>query len=186
MKLLFDFFPVIIFFIVYLWTGQNIFYATAVIIPVTILQVALYWFKNKTVDKVLLINCLLVTLFGSITLLLHQEIYIKLKVTAISWLYGLVLLGSQPFKKKLLQIYMEQHIKLPQKIWSHVNLMCAFYFIVVGAVNLYVLANYSTEVWVKFKVFGVLSLSVVFYLGLSLYLAKYMEDPHTKTPNTKA
>lgn len=178
MKLLFDFFPVIVFFIVYLWSGQNIYYATGVIIPVTILQVLLFWFKNKKFDTVLLINCVLVTLFGSITLLLHQEIYIKLKVTAISWLYGIALLASQPFDKKLLQLYMENHISLPKKIWSKVNLMCAFYFIVVGAVNLYVLSYFSTEVWVKFKVFGTLSLTIVFYVALSLYLAKYMETPH--------
>jgi len=180
MKLLFDFFPVIIFFVVYIWSGQNIYYATAVIIPVTILQVVLYWYKNRKMDKVLLINAILVTVFGSITLLLHQEIYIKLKVTVLSWFYGLVLLASQPFRKKLLQLYMEQHIKLPSKIWSRVNLGCAFYFLVVGALNLYVLSYYSTEIWVKFKVFGILSLTVVFYVILSLYLAKYMEEPHNK------
>lgn len=176
MKLLFDFFPVIIFFIVYMVTGQNIYYATGAIIPITILQVFAYWFKNRKFDSVLMINCILVTVFGSITLLLHQDIYIKLKVTVLSWLYGVVLLASQPFKKKLLQLYMENHISLPSRIWSRVNLLCAFYFIIMGAINLYVLSHYPTEVWVKFKVFGVLSITIVFYFALSLYLAKYLEE----------
>jgi len=126
------------------------------------------------------INCVLVTVFGGITLLLHQDIYIKLKVTAISWLYGIALLISQPFDKKLLQLYMENHIALPKKIWSRVNLMCAVYFMIVGSINLYVLSYYPTNIWVKFKVFGILSLTIVFYIVLSLYLAKYMENPKQK------
>jgi intracellular septation protein len=180
MKLLFDFFPVIIFFTVYMLTGQNIYYATAVIIPVTILQVLFFWLKNKKIDSVLLVNCILVTFFGGITLLFHHDIYIKLKITILSWLYATLLLGSQPFKKTLLELYMSSHLKLPSKIWSNINLMCGFYFVVLGGVNLYVLLHFPTAIWVKFKLFGVLGLTFLFYIALSFYLAKYLETTEHK------
>lgn len=168
-----------------MWTGQNIYYATGVIIPITMLQVLLFWLKNRTIDTVLLVNCILVTLFGSMTLFLHQDIYIKLKVTILSWLYGVLLIASQPFKKTLLELYMESHLKLPAKIWSRLNFMCAIYFLILGGINLYVLLHFPTEIWVKFKLFGILSLTILFYLTLSLYLAKYLDMTNYEQSSTK-
>lgn len=174
MKLLFDFFPILIFFTVYFLSHQNIYYATAIMIPITLLQVFWFWVKNRSIDSVLLINSILVTVFGGLTLYIHNPLYIKLKITILTWLYAFILLTAHAFKKNLLALYMGKHLSLPQVIWQRLNLAFVTYFAVLGAVNLYVLTAYSTAVWVKFKLFGILGISLVFYFVLSLYLSRFL------------
>jgi len=181
MKLLFDFFPIILFFISYKVFHHDIFIATAVVIAVSIVQVLIYWLKYRRVETLLLTNCVLILLFGGTTLLLHQEIYVKWKATAIYWLYALALSGSQFFgTKPLVQRALETNLTLPTPVWRRVNWICAAYFAVIGLLNLFVVYHYSTDVWVDFKLFGILGLTIVFFLGLSFYLSRYL-DPKSSS-----
>lgn len=180
MKLLFDFFPIILFFVSYKLFHHDIFIATAVVIIVSMIQVLIYWLKYRRVETLLLTNCILILLFGGTTLLLHQEIYVKWKASVIYWLYALALIASQYFgTKPLIQRALEANLSLPNLIWRRVNWICAAYFASIGFINLFVVYHFSTDAWVNFKLFGILGLTIVFFLGLSLYLSRYL-DPQEK------
>lgn len=181
MKLLFDFFPIILFFASYKIFHHDIFIATAVVIVVSIIQVLIYWLKYRRVEALLLTNCVLILLFGGTTLLLHQEIYVKWKASVIYWLYAVALIASQYFgTKPLVQRALETNLTLPAQVWAKVNWICAIYFAGIGFINLFVVYHFSTNAWVDFKLFGILGLTILFFVGLSFYLSRYI-DPKSDT-----
>lgn len=183
MKLLFDFFPIILFFASYKIFNHNIFIATAVVIVVSLIQVLIYWLKYRRLEALLLTNCLLILIFGGSTLLLHQEIYVKWKASVIYWLYAAALLISQFFgNKPLVQRALETNLTLPIQVWTRVNWICAIYFAAIGCINIFVVYHFSTNAWVDFKLFGILGLTILFFVGLSFYLSRYLDPksgPHT-------
>ena len=180
MKLLFDFFPVVVFFITFKMhddTNQGILVATAVIIVATIVQVAISWMMSRKVEKMHIITLVLVVTFGGITLLLEDEIFIKWKPTVVNWLFALAFLGSEYISKKsFIRRLMEGNINLPEPVWKRLNLAWVGFFLVAGALNLYVVYNFDTDTWVNFKLFGLLALTVVFMVLQGLYLMRHVQD----------
>lgn len=188
MKLLFDFFPVLLFFItfkVYDDPKQGIIMATVVIIVASCLQVAISWFRNRKVEKMHLITLALVLVFGGLTLLLKEEIYVKWKPTAVNWLFALAFLGSEFIgKKNLVQRMMESNVELPDAIWQRLNIAWVVFFLAMGALNLYVVYNFDTDTWVDFKLFGLLGLTIAFVIAQSFYLVRHMkhdDDPEEQS-----
>lgn len=181
MKFLFDFFPVLAFFIAFYVPddrGQAIFVATATAIIASVLQIIIYWFRNKRVEKMHLITLVILLVLGGATLLLHDERFIKWKPTAVYWAFALVLVGSKYLaKKNLMKSMLGQQLELPDSVWGPLNLSWAGFFTVVGIINLYIAFNFSTEFWVNFKMFGMLGLLLLFAIGQSFFLAKYINDP---------
>jgi intracellular septation protein len=173
MKLLYDFFPVLIFFIAYkLW---GIYPATAALIIASFIQVIYSWLRYKKVDPMHIVAFILVLFFGGITLILHDAMFLKWKVSIVNWLFGAACLFSQWFSKKsIIQRLMEQNIQLPEPVWKRLNSMWAWFFIVMGTLNLYVAYKYSTNTWVDFKVFGMLGLTIVFVIIQTAYLYKHL------------
>ena len=99
------------------------------------------------------------------------------KPTVVYWLFALVLLGSQFIgNKPLAQRMMDHAIKAPDRIWSRVNTGWGLFFVVLGVLNLYVAMHYSESTWVKFKLFGVLGLLLVFAVAQTYYLSRYSQD----------
>lgn len=179
MKLLFDFLPILLFFITYKIKG--IYFATAVAIIIACLQVAYSWFKFKRIEKMHLVTLLLIVVLGGATLLLHNELFIKWKPTIINWLFSLSFLGSQIIgSKPLIQRMLANNVNLPNKIWKRLNLSWASFFFIMGVTNLYVVYHYSTDAWVNFKLFGILGLTVIFVLIQAVYLAKHIEERPTE------
>jgi intracellular septation protein len=174
MKLLYDFFPVLIFFIGYKLFG--IYVATAALIAASLIQVAYLWLRYKKVEPMHIVAFVLVLVFGSATLLLHDTMFLKWKVSIVNWLFGVGCLFSQWFSKRsIIQRLMEQNIQLPELVWKRLNSMWAWFFILMGTLNLYVAYHYSTDIWVDFKVFGMLGLTVVFVILQTLYLYKHLK-----------
>lgn len=174
MKLLFDFFPILLFFIVFKMYG--IFAATAVAIIATFLQVGFYWFKHRRFEKIHLITLVLITVFGGATLLLEDEIFIKWKPTVLNWLFAVAFIGSRFIgKKTIAERMMGNAIELPKNIWKHLNSSWAVFFVSLGFANIYVLYNYDTETWVNFKLFGMMGLTVLFVVVQSLVLARFIK-----------
>jgi len=186
MKLFFDFLPIALFFIaykfgggIYHWDGQEydikgIYIATAVMIIASILQVTITWFLTRKVEKSQLITLVLVLILGGATLWLQNPAFIKWKPTAVNWLFALAFIGSQVFTdKSLLERMMAEHIQLPNTIWLKLNIAWVLFFIGSGLANLYVAFNFSEEIWVDFKLFGLLGLTIAFIIGQSVYLAKH-------------
>ncbi|WLQ15268.1 septation protein A [Hahella aquimaris] len=176
MKLLFDFFPIILFFVVYKATN-DIVTATAALIPATIAQVAFSWFKYRKVEKMHLIALVIVVILGGATILFKDDTFIKWKPSVVCWLLAVVfLIGGWVSKKNLYQRMMEANISLPQHAWSKLNYSWVIFNTLLGALNLYVAYHYTQDQWVNFKLFGMLGLSLVFALMQGVYISRHMEE----------
>lgn len=170
MKLLFDFLPIVAFFIAYKFFG--IYIATGVAIAISLLQVAGYWIKYRQLSSLQLISLGTIVIFGGATLLLHDELIIKWKPSVLYWILAIVFLGSQFLgKKPFVQHLMESSITLSKNEWLNLNLSWVIFFTVMGIVNLYVAYHFNTDTWVNFKLFGLLGLTAVFITGQAIYLA---------------
>ncbi len=174
MKALFDLFPILLFFIAY--KVYDIYVATAVAIGASLLQVGLYWAKHRRVENMHLVTLVLIVVFGGATLLLRDEMFIKWKPTVLNWLFGMAFLGSHFIgKRHLVQRMMGEAVTLPRIVWRRLNLAWTLFFFALGAVNLMVAYNFETDVWVDFKLFGILGLTLVFILAQSLYIARHLK-----------
>lgn len=175
MKFLYDYFPIIAFFIAYKLYG--IYVATAITMIASAIQVAFHWIRTRTFEKLHVITMISVLILGGSTLIFHKEIFIKWKPSIIYWVFTLVLLGSQFLSSKpLLHRMLGDKISLPSKIWSRLNLSWAVFFLLMGALNLYVVYHFSTNSWVNFKLFGTLAMTLLFIVAQAFYMAHYMES----------
>jgi intracellular septation protein len=175
MKFLFDIFPVILFFVAFKIYG--IYVATAVAIAATVAQVGWSWARHRKVDNMLWVSLAIIVIFGGATLLLRDEAFIKWKPTVLYWFFGAVLLFSELlFGKNLIRAMMGKQMTLPDPVWKKVNLSWIGFFLVMGALNLYVAFNYSTDVWVDFKLFGGIGLLLVFAFAQAFMLSRYIEQ----------
>ena len=174
MKLLVDFLPIVIFFVVYKMTNDLIL-ATAILIPATMLQMGYTWLTTKKIEKMQLVTLIMVVVLGGLTVALQDGQFIKWKPTIVNWLFGLAFLGSQFIgKKPVVQRLMEKGIQLPSRIWRQLNFAWFVFFAVMGSLNLYVAFNFSEATWVDFKLFGMLGLTFVFILAQGIYMSRFM------------
>jgi intracellular septation protein len=175
MKQLFEFFPILLFFIAF--KLYDIYVATAVIIVATILQVGYAWFRYRKVETMQWITLGLIVVMGGATILLHDEQFIKWKLSIIEWLFGIAFIGSQFIgKKPFVERMMSKSLTLPDFVWRRLNLMWGCFFITVGFINVYVMFHYTTDQWVTFKTFGVPGLMVVFIVLQMIFLYKYIPE----------
>lgn len=191
MKLLYDFFPVILFFVAY--KVYDIYVATAVIIAASAVQIGFHWLRHRKVNRMHLTTAVLVGVFGGITLALRDPVFIKWKPTVVNWLFAAVFLGSQyigskPIIQRMMEgIYRDTHasesgseqpptLDLNARDWRTLNVMWSAFFVVLGAVNLFVVYNYSENTWVNFKLFGMLGLTLVFAILQGLWISQRLPD----------
>lgn len=181
MKLLFDFFPVIIFFAAFKFYG--IYAATAASIAAALIQVAVHWLRTRRFEMTHLITLAVLGVFGGLTLILHDATFIKWKPTIVNWLFAAAVLGSQFTRKTVLERILGQQVQLPPTVWRRTNLSWGLFFLAMGALNLYVAFYYAPQAspevreatWVNFKVFGLLGLTLAFVLLQGVWLAKHMQ-----------
>lgn len=174
MKLLLDFFPVILFFIIYKWFG--IYPATAATIGACFIQVGYHYYRYQKIEALHIITLLLVAVLGSATLFWHNELFIKWKPTAVNWAFALAFLISPLISDKpLIQRVLENNLQLPKPVWLRLNLSWAGFFILLGIANLYVIYHFNTNTWVNFKLFGMLGLTVLFVIFQGVYLSKFLK-----------
>lgn len=173
MSSLLEFLLLAAFFISYKW--QGIYTATAVLMVGSVLVLAVSWWRTRRLEPLPLMVTVLALVLGSVTLLMHDPVFIKWKFSVVEWLLGLVLLGSQfigsqPFMRRAL----ESQFKLPEPVWRRLNLMWALFFLGLGTLNVYAIYNLSTEGWVNFKLWGVTGLLLLFAIAQALYLSRYL------------
>ena len=202
MKLLLDFLPLILFFIVFkgaeghaeaaaafstehfgfLVSGgvvgaqeAPVLLATLVVMMATLAQAAILKLRGKKIDLMLWISLVLVVTLGAATVWFHNDTFIKWKPTGLHWAMALTLWVSQAlFGKNLIQAMLGAELQLPDAIWLRLNRAWVLFFMAMGVLNLYVAYNYSTSAWANFKVFGATGLIVLFTLGQGLYLSKHL------------
>ena len=174
MKFLFDLFPVILFFIAFKVTG--IYVATGVAIAATFLQVGWLGLRGRKIDPMLWASLGIIVVFGGATLLLQDETFIKWKPTVLYWLFAAVLAGGALAGKNFLRVLLKEQMQLPDEVWARLTWSWAVFFLFMGAANLFVAYNFSTDIWVDFKFFGGMGLMLVFVIGQAMFLAKYVEE----------
>jgi intracellular septation protein len=175
MKQLFEFIPILLFFIAF--KLYDIYVATAVVIVATTLQVAYNWFRYRKVETMQWITLGLILVMGGATILLHNEQFIKWKLSIIEWLFGVAFLGSQYIgKKPFVERMMSATLTLPSPVWKRLNFMWGCFFLMVGFINVYVMYNFSTDDWVTFKTFGVPGLMVFFIIIQMVFLYKHLPE----------
>ena len=175
MKFLFDLFPVILFFVAY--KLADLYVATGVAIAATFAQIAWLLFRGRKIDTMLWVSLVVITVFGGMTLLLHDEAFIKWKPTILYWGFAAILLGGVLFRRKnLIRILMAGEMDLPEGAWDKLNWAWMGFFVFMGIINLLVAFNFSTDDWVNFKLFGATGLTLVFVLAQGLLLSKHIEE----------
>lgn len=210
MKLLLDFLPLILFFVVFkgaeghadaaaafatqhfgfLVSGGTVgpqeapvLLATLVVMIATLVQAAVLKLRGKKIDLMLWISLVLVVVLGGATVWFHNETFIKWKPTGLHWAMALTLWISQAFfSKNLIKAMLGSELQLPDAVWLRLNRAWVLFFAAMGVVNLYVAYNFSTSAWANFKVFGVTGLMLLFVVAQSLYLGKHLPPEEESKP----
>ena len=175
MKLLVDFFPILLFFLVFKTLG--IYAATAVAIVATVAQIAWLRWRNGRVEAMQWLSLGVIVVFGGATLVAQDDTFIKWKPTVLYWLMGGGLLVAEyVFKRNGIRALMGSQLELPDNVWRHLLHAWAGFFSVMGVINLWVAYHFDTDTWVNFKLFGGLGLMVLFVLGQAVYLSKRVKQ----------
>lgn len=161
--------PLIVFFAIYHFT-KDLFLATGVCIAVTWLTVGYAKLRYKSVAKNQLISAVLITGFGGITILFHNEMFVMLKPTALYWIMGVSLLISDLIGKNALKLMLAGHVHLADKQWRILTWMWIVFFAAMGALNLFIAFTMSVDLWVKFKVFGGMACMLVWMIVSAIYV----------------
>ena len=174
MRMLFDFFPILLFFIAY--KLQDIYFATIIAIISTVLQVFIIWIRKKKLETMHIITMIMIIIFGGANVFLQNEMFIKWKVSVVNWLFSLIFFISHFIgEKTIIQKLMDKSITLPKQVWLKLNISWAAFFGLVGFLNIYIVYNYDTNTWVNFKLFGVIGITFVFVIIQSIFMAKHIK-----------
>jgi intracellular septation protein len=216
MKLLVDFFPILLFFVAY--KLEDIYVATGVAIVASAILVIWSWLRRRRAETMPLVTLGLLLVFGGLTLALHDPIFVMWKPTIVNWLFAAVFLASQFIgKRSLIERMMGSAIEIPAAVWTRLNVMWIGFFLFTGLVNLFVVyigsgffgarealilasglqdidlsacaerfggdllslcndAHAREDIWVNFKLFGMMGMTLVFVLAQAFYLSRHMKD----------
>lgn len=196
MKLLFDLFPVILFFATFKFAEHSpdmamdlasrvigdgltamtapVFLATIVAILATFCQVGWLLLRGRKVEPMLWISLAVIVVFGGLTIYLRNEMFIKWKPTILYWVFAGILLYGNMVRKNFIRLLLSKtEIEMPEHAWSKLQNMWIGFFAVVGVINLAVAYTCSTDTWVNFKLFGLMALTLVFTIGVGVFMTKY-------------
>lgn len=171
MQLLFDLFPVIAFFVAFKFA--NVFVATAVLLVALVVQISVQWIRFRKVSQLALISAALGLVFGSLTLILHNEAFIQWKLSIVDWLLALMFAGSRYIgDKTLLERALGEALTLERKTWVALNWQWAALYFVIGSINVWVMQRMSLDTWVNFKLLSAFAPSLALIVGQIAWLAK--------------
>ena len=175
MKLLLDFFPILLFFGAFkIW---GIFVATTVAIVATLLQLAWMRYSTGRTEPMQWLSLGVIVVFGGATLIAQDETFIKWKPTVLYWaMGGALLVGQVFFRRNWLQSLMKSQMALPDHAWRVILWSWCGFFAVMGVLNLWVAYEFDTDTWVNFKLFGGMGLMLVFVLAQAMYLGRFMDN----------
>ena len=205
MKLLIDFFPIILFFISYHQANflvENTFIgslldptkselitativATGVAIVASFFQVGYHWIRTRKFEKMHLFSLALITVLGGLTIMFGNPDFVKWKPTVLNWLFAAVFFVSFFIgEKTLVERAMGNQIELPITVWNRLNFAWVTFFIISGAANLYVAFYYALDMdektrmdtWVDFKLFGLMGLTLIFIILQAIYLTRHISE----------
>lgn len=194
MKLLFDLFPVILFFVTFKFGQSNstelaawlqgflggatdpgqapVLAATLVAIVASVVQFGIVLARGKKPEPMLWISLVIILVFGSLTLLLHDSTFIKVKPTILYWVFAAILGFAAITGRNFLTKLLGSQIKLPEAAWKKMQIAWILFFFLTGGLNLLVAFLCETETWVNFKLFGILGLTLIFTIALGFWITR--------------
>jgi intracellular septation protein len=205
MKLLFDFFPIILFFVSFYqakflidstFIGNLVnperpehinatIIATGIAIVATFIQVGYNWFSRRKIERIHIFSLALITVLGGITIVLADPAFIQWKPTVLNWAFAAAFFLSIFIgEKNLVERMMGSQLDLPDYVWTRLNLSWVAFFLISGTANLYVAFYYDVEAqpdarmetWVNFKLFGLMGLTIIFVILQAIYLARFIQE----------
>jgi intracellular septation protein len=170
MKSIVEIIPLIGFLIAYKQYG--IINATIVLVLLSLISIILLYIKERKVAKMPLFSALVVVFFGALTILFDNPIFIKLKPTIINIIFAITLLIANYKGKPLLKMFLEKSLTMNDKAWQILSRRYAILFIFLAILNEIVWRNFSESIWVNFKVFGILGISMLFIISQIPFMNK--------------
>jgi intracellular septation protein len=204
MKLLFDLFPVILFFAVYklagayaqeagqlasTWLGAliaggqvseaqaPILLATAVAILASLAQVGWLLARRVRIEPMLWVSLAVIVVFGGATIWLNDETFIKWKPSILYLLFaGVLVTGRLFWRRNFVRSLLGRQIELPEPVWEKLLWVWSGFFALLAAANLFVAYSFSTDAWVNFKLFGLMGLTLAFVVGIGVWLSQHIKE----------
>jgi intracellular septation protein len=177
-KLALELGPLVLFFAAYSRLG--IFAATAVLMAAVLVTLGVSYAMLRRIPVMPLVTAVIVLIFGSLTLVFHDETLIKIKPTALYLLFGAALFAGLWLKKPLLKILFDGALHVTEEGWRVLTWRWGFFFLALAILNEIVWRTQSTDLWVKFKTFGFLPLTLLFALAQTPLIMR----TETKEPDT--
>ena len=173
-KLLTDFGPLLIFFVIYFNYDQNLMLAIPPFIIATLIALAVVYFLEKKIPMMPLMSGIIITLFGGLTLYFDNKIFFYMKPTIINLLFaGVLFFGKYFTRKPLLKIVFQNALNLESEGWKKLNYRWIYFFIFVAILNEIVWRTQSEAFWVHFKVWGLIPISFLFIASQVPLIKKY-------------
>ena len=179
-----DYLPIIVFFIAFKIPKNSflnpslepLFFATISMVIVTIFSLILCYTLTKKISYIALFVALVVTVFGLLSFYLHDDFYIKIKPTIVNMVFAAILLIGYCLKKPMLAVIFDNKLSMSNEAWLTLSKWWGFYFIFLAILNEIIWRNFSTELWVNFKVFGMMTLTVIFSLLQIPFMIRNLKD----------
>lgn len=179
MKFIAEMGPLLLFFATYKFNG--LIFATGVLIVATCVSVAFVYFKERKIPLMPLISAVILGIFGGLTLVFADEIFIKIKPTLVNILFAAILFAGVFKGRGLLKHLFGSALKMNEEAWVTFSFRWGVFFLCLAGLNEVIWRNFDTDFWVKFKVFGMLPLSLLFMLSQLPFLQRHVIDETKKT-----
>jgi intracellular septation protein len=177
-RLLLDIGPLVLFFVTYKFA--DIFWATGVLMLGVSAALLVGWINEKRFRVMPVITLVLVLFFGGLTLYFRDSTFIKMKPTAIYLLFALALGGGAAFGQYYLKVVFDGAFEMPDAVWRTLSWRWTGFFVSLAVLNELIWRNFSESIWVNFKVFGLLPLTLGFAIANMPLMIKFMHEDEAK------
>jgi len=174
-RLALDLGPLMIFFAVYRFSG--IYVATGVFMAAIFTSLGVGYWLERRLSPMAIVTAIIVLIFGGLTLYLHNDVFIKVKLTILYSIFGVTLLAGLRFNRLFIKYVFADAFDLTEKGWRGLTLRWGIFFLTLAALNEAVWRNTSTATWVSFKVWGIIGLIFLFALAQTPFLLKHNNTP---------
>ncbi len=163
-KFFYDYLPLIVFFLTFkiAKTPNPLITATIYMLVTTIFALFISYILTKKIPQIALFSAIILGIFGGLTIIFQDELFIKLKPTIINIIFALILLYGYFSKKPLLAYLLGEQLKMSNHAWLVLSLRWALFFIFLALLNEIMWRSFETDIWVKFKVFGMMPITMTF------------------------
>ncbi len=180
MSLILELFPLVAFLGAFYL--RDLYFATATLMVAMVMMLAGDYLLLRRLPKMHLLSAGLVLAFGTATLVLRDDRFIKWKPTIFLWIVAIAFLvsgfvGKQPLVQRFLQPALQSAGAISLQTWQRLNLLWVVFYTLLGGANIYVAYHASQTFWVNFKVIGITAATLVFVLAQALWLGSRVKEP---------